>query len=183
MADSTCKNQVLITVSRKPIDKIAQLSKKGAVIGKDVAIHESAGITAKNIMIGDSVHIGPNTQIFARSLVVGADVRIGMNCTFRSNHIKIGENSRIGNNNDIQPHALFSMGNTLYIGNQAHIRGREVTFGDEVFITNGLRVGGGGRNEPEAILTVGDRWSTISLISPKWSLWGTMLDSGQKQSS
>jgi acetyltransferase-like isoleucine patch superfamily enzyme len=144
-------------VNRKPIDRIAQLSKKGAVIGKDVAIHESADIIAKNIIIGNSVHIGPNTNILARSLVIETDVRIGMNCTFRSNQIKIGENSRIGNNNDIQPHALFSMGNTSHIGNQAHIRGREVTFGDDVFITNGLRVGGGGRNEREAILTVGDR--------------------------
>ncbi|MFQ5833194.1 MAG: acyltransferase [Candidatus Thorarchaeota archaeon] len=144
-------------MSQEPVDKVSQLLRKGAKIGKDVTIDASAEISAKRIVIGDAVHIGPNTRIFARDLEVGTDVRIGANCKLRCNRISIGENSIIGDSNDIQPHALFAMGVTSHIGTQAHIRGREVIFGDEVFITDGLRVGGGGSNEPEALLTVGDR--------------------------
>lgn len=136
---------------------IQKLIDKGAKIGKNVFIHESAEIVAKNIVIEDSVYIGPNTQIFARTLVIGEGTRIGTNCIFRSAQIEIGERTKIGNDNDIQPYELFLIGNTSHIGNHNHMRGRKIIFGDEVFITNGLCVGGGGRNEPEAILTVGDR--------------------------
>lgn len=144
-------------MSRDPIDRIAQLSKKGAKIGKDVELHESAEIVGAHVSIGDSVRIGPNTKIFANNIVLDDGVRIGSNCTFRCNQVLIGERTQIGNNNDIQPYRLFKIGVTSHIGNEAHIRGREVTIGDEAFITNGFRVGGGGRNEPEAILTIGDR--------------------------
>jgi acetyltransferase-like isoleucine patch superfamily enzyme len=133
------------------------MNKKQIGIGKDVVIHESAVIKATNIKIGDSVQIGSNTKIFAEHLVLESDVKIGSDCLLRSNQIQMGFESRIGNNNDIQPHSLFKMGKTSSIGNQAHIRGREVTLGDDVFITNGFRVGGGGRNDPYAILTIGDR--------------------------
>jgi acetyltransferase-like isoleucine patch superfamily enzyme len=144
-------------MSRNPVDRVAQLSKKGAKIGKDVLIHESAEITGVHIKIGDSVQIGPNTRIFAKNLEIGEDVQIGSNCTFRCNQVLIGDRTQIGSNNDIQPYGLFKIGETSHIGNQSHIRGREVAIGDEVFITNGFRVGGGGRNEPEAILKIGDR--------------------------
>lgn len=137
--------------------KVAELRRKGAEIGKDVSIHGHARIMAKRIEIGDKVQIGPNTRILAKEILLGPNVSIGKNCTFRSEQIIIGEKSRIGENNDIQPNALFSIGNTSHIGSQAHIRGRVVTFGDEVFITNGLRVGGGGRDEPDARFIVGDR--------------------------
>lgn len=144
-------------MNREPTDIITQLSEMGAEIGRNSAIHESVEIVAKRIVIGDNVQIGPNTRICAREFVFGEDVRIGTNCILQSKEIRIGNNSRIGNNNDIQPHAFFTLGNTSHIGNQAHIRGREVTLGDEVFVTNGFRVGGGGRNEPEATLRIGDR--------------------------
>lgn len=144
-------------MSRELTDRVAELISKGAEIGKDVIIHESAEIIATNIKIGDSVRIGPNTRILCKDLVLASDVKIGSNCLIRCNQIQLGYESSIGNNNDIQPYSLFKMGKTSRIGNQAHIRGREVTFGDDVFITNGFRVGGGGRNEPDAILTVGDR--------------------------
>jgi acetyltransferase-like isoleucine patch superfamily enzyme len=144
-------------MSRNPVDRVAQLSKKGAKIGKDVIIHESAEIIGAHIMIGDSVQIGPNTMIFANHLEIGEEVQIGSNCTFRCNQVLLGDRTQIGNNNDIQPFGLFRIGETSHIGNQTHVRGREVTIGDEVFITNGFRVGGGGRNEPEAILKIGDR--------------------------
>jgi len=157
MVDSTCNGQVLEVVSQESGDKISQLSKKGAKIGKNVTIDDSATITAKNILIGNDVHIGPNTEISARDFIIGDDVRIGMNCIFRSGEIQIGNKSGIGNDNDIQPHAFFKLGSTSHIGNQANIRGRYITIGDEVFITNGFRVGGGGRNGPEATLIIGDR--------------------------
>ncbi len=144
-------------MSQKPIDRVAELSNNGADIGRDVIIHESAEIIASNIKIGDSVQIGPNTRILSKKLVLESGVKIGSNCMLRCNQIQLGHESRIGNNNDIQPYGLFKMGKTSRIGNQAHIRGREVTLGDDVFITNSFRVGGGGRNEPYAILTVGDR--------------------------
>lgn len=159
-------------MSRNSVDRAAQLSKKGAKIGKDVVIHESTEIVGKHIEIGDSVHIGPHTRIYANNLVIGADVQIGSNCTFRCNQVLLGERTQIGNNNDIQPYGLFKIGETSHIGNQAHIRGREVTIGDEAFITNGFRVGGGGRNDPEAILTIGDRCTMhnnfINLAKPVW---------------
>lgn len=136
---------------------ISSLRRKGADIGKGVKIHSSTKIKAKQIQIGDGVHIGPNTRIVARELVIGPAVRIGKSCSFRSQRLRIGESTQIGDENDIQPYALFSIGNTSYIRGNAHIRGRAVSLGDEVFITSGFRVGGGGRNGPEACLTIGDR--------------------------
>ncbi|MHA2068279.1 MAG: DapH/DapD/GlmU-related protein, partial [Candidatus Thorarchaeota archaeon] len=133
------------------------MKKKGAEIGDGVFIHKTAEIISKDTKIGNSVYIGENTRISARSLFLGDGVRIGRNCILKSNQITILENSMLGNDNDIQPYELFQMGKTSHFGNQTNIRGRVVTFGDEVFITNGFRVGGGGRNEPEAILTVGNR--------------------------
>ncbi|MFX1563067.1 MAG: DapH/DapD/GlmU-related protein [Promethearchaeota archaeon] len=137
--------------------KVTELRREGADIGKDVTILEGASIIAKKIEIGDGVQIGANSRIQAIELLLGDDVRIGNNCTFRSEQIRIGEKTLIGESNDIQPHSIFSMGNISHIGNKAHIRGRLVSFGDEVFITDGLRVGGGGRNEPDAQFIVGDR--------------------------
>lgn len=136
---------------------ITSLRRKGAEIGKGVKIHKSTKIIARQIQIGDDVHIGPNTRILAKELVLGSATRIGMSCVFRSHEVRIGESSQIGDENDIQPYARFSMGNTSYIRSKAQIRGRVVSLGDEVFITSGFRVGGGGRNGPEACLTIGDR--------------------------
>lgn len=136
---------------------ITRLRRKGAEIGEGVKIHKSTKIIAEQIQIGDDVHIGPNTRIVARELVLESAARIGKGCSFRSQRVRIGESSQIGDENDIQPYALFSMGNMSFIRSNAHIRGRAVSLGDEVFITSGFRVGGGGRNGPEACLTIGDR--------------------------
>jgi acetyltransferase-like isoleucine patch superfamily enzyme len=156
MAASICEVGVEDEMGRESA-AITNLRRKGADIGKNVTIHKSARIKAKQIQIGDGVYIGPKTRIVARKLLLKPAVRIGKECTLRSQRIEIGEFSQIGDENDIQPFALFSMGDTSYIRSQAHIRGRTVSLGDEVFITDRFRVGGGGRNGPEAHLTIGDR--------------------------
>ncbi|OFY18571.1 MAG: hypothetical protein A2W98_04890 [Bacteroidetes bacterium GWF2_33_38] len=71
--------------------------------------------------------------------------------------LEIGENVNFGNNINISVKGLFSIGDRGYLGSNIEMRGNNIKIGTDFYCSSGLRVGGGGRQHPNANLTVGDR--------------------------
>lgn len=71
--------------------------------------------------------------------------------------IEVGQNVTFGENIRIRLKGRFSLGNYSRLGNNTEIFGNNVTFGEHLFHSSGLRIGGGGRQHPNADLHIGDR--------------------------
>ncbi len=88
-------------------------------IGKDVFIGKSI-INAKSVWIGDQVIIKDNTTIACRNLKIGSKTDIhGGNVISGQSDFSIGENSRIVNNH------FIDLWNTVEIGNNTWLAGRQ----------------------------------------------------------
>ena len=71
--------------------------------------------------------------------------------------IKIGENVSFGKNINIRLKGSFSIGNYSRLGNNTEILGNNAIFGEHLFHSSGLKIGGGGRQHPDANFKIGDR--------------------------
>jgi acetyltransferase-like isoleucine patch superfamily enzyme len=71
--------------------------------------------------------------------------------------IEIGNNVHLGHNISIALKGDFSIGDFSHLGNDIHVRGNNVKIGKHLFHSSGLRIGGGGRQHPNANITIGDR--------------------------
>lgn len=69
--------------------------------------------------------------------------------------IRIGEGVEM-RDVDVRVNGVFELGNYSKLGS-SHIRGNNISIGEHFFHTSGLKVGGGGRDYPDANLTIGDR--------------------------
>jgi acetyltransferase-like isoleucine patch superfamily enzyme len=74
-----------------------------------------------------------------------------------ANEINIGDSVSFGNNINIRLKGKFQIGDHSRLGDNANIMGNNVVFGKYLFNSSGLRIGGGGRQHPDANLTMGDR--------------------------
>ncbi len=74
-----------------------------------------------------------------------------------ANEVRIGRNVQFGHNIDISIKGDFEIGDFSRLGNDTQIRGNNVKFGQHLFSSNGLRIGGGGRQHPNANFELGDR--------------------------
>ncbi|MCF8367449.1 MAG: acyltransferase [Bacteroidales bacterium] len=79
------------------------------------------------------------------------------NINITANEIEIGKNVNFGNNINIKVKGKFSIGNNSRLGNDTQIFGNNVIFGEHLFNSSGLRIGGGGRQHPNANFKIGDR--------------------------
>lgn len=79
------------------------------------------------------------------------------NIEIRAGEIRIGEGVSWGRNIQVAVKGAFEVGDFSRIGNDTEILGNEVKIGAHLFHSAGLRVGGGGRQNPAANLTIGDR--------------------------
>jgi len=81
------------------------------------------------------------------------------NISIKAMDIKIGKNVLFGNNIDVYINGVFSIGDRSRLGNNINIRGNNISFGNDLFHTRGLSIGGGGggRDNSTANLTIGDR--------------------------
>jgi len=75
----------------------------------------------------------------------------------KASKISIGEDASFGKGIDIILKGEFSIGERSRLGNDVNIRGNNVSFGNDLFHSQGLRIGGGGRQHPNANFTLGDR--------------------------
>jgi len=82
---------------------------------------------------------------------------IKKNIKIQAETIEIGRNVHFGKNISVSLKGKFSIGDFSQIGNDAHIRGNNITIGKHLFNSSGLRIGGGGRQHPNADFTIGDR--------------------------
>ncbi len=71
--------------------------------------------------------------------------------------IRVGKDVSFGSNVKIKLNGVFSIGDFSRLGNDTEILGHNVTIGSHLFHSSGLRVGGGGRENHTANLTIGDR--------------------------
>jgi acetyltransferase-like isoleucine patch superfamily enzyme len=72
--------------------------------------------------------------------------------------IHIGKDFVIGSNVHINVREQFCIGDFGRFGDDVSIKGQSVTVGDHFFhYTPGLKIGGGGCQFPEAVLSIGDR--------------------------
>jgi len=79
------------------------------------------------------------------------------NILIRAKKINLGKNISFGNNIDVDIRGEFTLGDRSRLGSDVHIRGNNISFGNDLFHTRGLQVGGGGRTNPTANLSIGDR--------------------------
>lgn len=71
--------------------------------------------------------------------------------------INIGKNVQFGKNIDVSVQGVFEIGDFSRLGNDAQIRGNNVSFGKHLWNTSGLKIGGGGRQHPNANFSMGNR--------------------------
>jgi acetyltransferase-like isoleucine patch superfamily enzyme len=81
----------------------------------------------------------------------------GKDILIKAENVQIGENVTFGTSIDIQLKGDFVIGDRSHLGNDIQIRGHHVRIGCDLFHSQGLRVGGGGRQHPNANLEIGDR--------------------------
>lgn len=71
--------------------------------------------------------------------------------------LQIGENVDFGKDIDVRVRGVFKIGNFSRLGSKAEIRGNNISIGEHLFNSGGLRIGGGGRQHPRANFSIGDR--------------------------
>lgn len=72
-------------------------------------------------------------------------------------NIVIGENVSFGNDIHIRAKGIFQIGSYSRLGSDTQILGNNIEFGEHLFNSKGLRIGGGGRQHPNANFKIGDR--------------------------
>lgn len=71
--------------------------------------------------------------------------------------IIIGKNVDFGKDIDVSVRGSFEIDDYSHLGNNTQIRGNNIRFGKHLFNSSGLRIGGGGRQHPNANFEIGDR--------------------------
>lgn len=79
------------------------------------------------------------------------------NIRIEAPEICLGENTSFGHNIDIKVRGVFKLGGHSRLGDDVFIRANNAVFGQHLYHSRGLRVGGGGYTNPTANLTIGDR--------------------------
>lgn len=79
------------------------------------------------------------------------------NIKIEASSIDIGNKVYMGRDISISVKGIFSIGDYSHLGNDIHIRGNNIKIGKHLFQSSGLRIGGGGRQHPDANLIIGDR--------------------------
>ena len=105
---------------------------------KHIKEEQNITVIGKNIKIGDKVIFGENIKIIAEEIIIRNNVSFGSNIDI---HIK----------------GKFSIDEYSRLGDNTYIRGNNASFGKHLFNSAGLRIGGGGRQHPNANFSIGDR--------------------------
>jgi len=82
---------------------------------------------------------------------------LNKNIRIEASSIEIDNNVQMGKNISISLKGTFSIGSFSHLGNDVHMRGNNIKIGRHLFHSSGLRIGGGGRQHPDASFSIGDR--------------------------
>lgn len=86
------------------------------------------------------------------------NIQFPNNSFIEAEYIHLGRNFQIGNNVQIKVRGKFVVGSFGRFGNNVTINAEEVSIGRHFYhYTDGLNIGGGGSQFPEATLSIGDR--------------------------
>lgn len=78
------------------------------------------------------------------------------NVFIHAERIEVGEGVTFGEGVNIDITGDFVIGDHSHLG-ECHIRGNNILLGEHLYVSKGLRIGGGGYNGPNANLSIGDR--------------------------
>ena len=79
------------------------------------------------------------------------------NISIKANSIQIADSVSFGNDISINLRGDFKIGDYSRLGDDVQILGNNVIIGSHLYHSSGLRIGGGGRQHPNANLKIGDR--------------------------
>jgi acetyltransferase-like isoleucine patch superfamily enzyme len=79
------------------------------------------------------------------------------NIEIKAADILIGNKVSFGSNIRVAVKGVFQIGDFSRLGGDTEILGGDIRIGTHLFHSSGLRIGGGGRQNPNACLTIGDR--------------------------
>lgn len=79
------------------------------------------------------------------------------NISITAEEISIGRMVEFGRNISVKVKGKFEIGDFSRLGNNTEILGNNVIIGKHLFNSSGLRIGGGGRQHPNANFKIGDR--------------------------
>ncbi len=79
------------------------------------------------------------------------------NILIKADKIEIGANVSFGKNINVDVRGTFAIGNRSRLGNNVEIVGNNISFGSDLYHSEGLNIGGGGHTNPTANFTMGDR--------------------------
>lgn len=82
---------------------------------------------------------------------------IDRNISITAKEINIGKMVEFGKNISVKVKGKFEIGDFSRLGNNTEILGNNVIIGKHLFNSSGLRIGGGGRQHPNANFKIGDR--------------------------
>ena len=79
------------------------------------------------------------------------------NILIKANKIEMGSDVSFGKNINVDIRGIFTIGDRSHLGNNVKIVGNNVSFGSDLYHSDGLNIGGGGHANPTANFTMGDR--------------------------
>jgi acetyltransferase-like isoleucine patch superfamily enzyme len=130
-------------------------------LGKDVHLGERTRIVARHVTLGDAVSIGDDVTISCDELSVGAETRFADRARLIAPRITIGERSRIGSALSIEVNDRFVVGRLADVGQSVRVIAHAFVAGDHLWLTDFVRIGGGGARGPGSQLTMGDRCAVM----------------------
>lgn len=80
-----------------------------------------------------------------------------LNISIKAESLNIGKHVTFGKNINVNLKGAFEIGDFSRLGDNTTIKGRNVKFGKHLYNSNGLNIGGGGYQHPNANLVIGDR--------------------------
>ncbi len=130
---------------------------KKAEIGQNVYIHNDVLMSGDEIHIGTGSKIGAHSKLVFKNLYLGKKVTINRNANIVAANIRIDDDTEIGENAKVFVAKDFMIGKHGEIRSFANFRSTEIKFADHLYAGNNFTVGGGGSNQPQSRLEVGNR--------------------------
>ncbi|MET9260543.1 DapH/DapD/GlmU-related protein [Amycolatopsis sp. NPDC004079] len=114
-------------------------------------------IRAERVRIGQDVRIGAGTVLVADELVLGDGAVVEQGCDLRSARLELAEHARVGQGSRWLVAERARLGAGSVVDADAQVQCLELSVGDETYVGQRWRVGGGASMEPRSTVRVGDR--------------------------
>ena len=126
-------------------------------IGERFSIAPSARVRAGSITVGRDVVIEDDVEVFADAIALGDGCRVAAGTSLVSPRIAIAAGATIGRSVLAELNEHLTIGSLSQVGDRVRIIGQGLTAGERLWMTDDVRVGGGGARSVDAYLTIGER--------------------------